>query len=584
MRWLAFPVPLRSLLVLPWLWLALSACQPPATPPATVVPPPPPAVEDSDADYACSYFYFLWGRHAELLLHFQEALEAYENALICDPRATYVSEKIPLLLLRLERTDEAASWLDRYLAEHPDSTGMRMLYAKVLARQQKNDRAMHQYQLISDRNPDDPAILLLLAEMYLDSKQNGRARTVLDRVLTLDPASYPGHVLMARLDQLDDRPEQAADHYRQALARNWSSELQMELGELFIKTGRHEEAATLYRDIIAREDHNEAARIALVHVYLLQKKDSQALTELKNLRAFVDQPQRVDLTIARLYAKQKHFDKAIAITEQILARENLPEARFFLAVLFAQARKYNQALRQIGRIDREAAEFGEALSLRVRILREQGKLDEAVQVIEEHLATAEGARSAELFAMLAGLHQQQGRDELSRKALLRGLEAFPEDEGLLYEYGLLLENGGDHAGALQVMQKIIELKPDHAAALNFVGYSWADDKVHLDKALDYIQRAIALKPDNGYIRDSLGWVYFRLGRIDEAIKELEAAVRLSPEDPAILEHLGDVYLEAGRERQALETYRRALRFKPESEAERQRIEEKIRIIEKQGPR
>ena len=582
MRWLTFPAPLRLLSLLAALWLCVSACQPPAQTPVAAVPPPPPPAAASDADYACSYFYFLWGRHAELLLRFEEALEAYENALICDPQATYVGEKVPLLLLRLERTDEAAQWLDRYLREHPDSTGMRMLYAKVLTRQGQNEQAMHQYQLISDRNPDDPAILLLLAEMYLGNKQYDRARTVLGRVLTLDPASYPGHVLMARLDQRGERTDEAAGPYRQALARNWSSELQMELGELFIKANRYDEAVALYRDIIAREDHNEAARIALVHVYLLQKKDSQALDELKRLRAVVDQPQRVDLTIARLYAKQKHFGKAIAITEQILARENLSEARFFLAVLHAQGKNYRQALDQIRRIGREAPEFADALSLEVRILREQDRVDEAVQRIEENLTATDGVRNPELYTMLAGLHQQEGRDELTRKALLRGLEEFPEDENLLYEYGLLLENGGDHAGALQVMEKIIELKPDHAAALNFVGYSWADDKVHLDKALDYIQRAIGLKPDNGYIRDSLGWVYFRLGRIDEAIRELEAAVRLSPDDPAILEHLGDVYLEAGRERQALETYRKALRLKPENEAERQRIEEKVRIIEKQG--
>ena len=108
MRWLAFPAPLRFLPLLALVWLLVSACQPPAKTPVAAVPPPPPPVADSDADYGCSYFYFLWGRHAELLLRFEEALEAYENALICDPRATYVSEKIPLLLLRLERTDEAA--------------------------------------------------------------------------------------------------------------------------------------------------------------------------------------------------------------------------------------------------------------------------------------------------------------------------------------------------------------------------------------------------------------------------------------------------------------------------------------------
>lgn len=581
MHWLASSTSLRFLSLLAGLWLLASACQPPTKTTAAATPPSSPPAMDNDADYACSYFYFLWGRHAELLLHFEEALEAYENALICDPRASYVSEKIPLLLLRLERTDEAARWLGRYLNEHPESTGMRMLYAKVLTRQGKNDQATHQYQLISDRSPDDPAVLLLLAEMHLGNKQYDRARSVLGRVLILDPASYPGHVLMARLDQLADHPDEAAGHYRQALARTWSSELQMELGELFIKAGRYDEATVLYQDIIAREDHNEGARIALVHVYLLQKKDSQALTELERLRAFVDQPQRVDLTIARLYAKQKHLDKAISITEQILVRENLPEARFFLAVLFAQAKNYNQALRQIRQIDRQAPEFAEALSLQVRILREQDKLLEAVQRIEENLAATDGVRSAELYNMLAGLHQQQGRDELSRKALLRGQEEFPQDENLLYEYGLLLENSGDRAAALQVMEKIIELKPDHAAALNFVGYSWADNKVHLDKALEYIQRAIEIKPENGYIRDSLGWAYFRLGRIEEAIKELEAAMHLSPDDPAIIEHLGDVYLEAGRERQALESYRKAVRLKPESEDERLRLEEKIRTLEKQ---
>jgi tetratricopeptide (TPR) repeat protein len=75
---------------------------------------------NGDVDRACSTFYFLWGRHAELLLRFEEALEFYQKALICDEHADYISEKIPLLLLRLERTSEAESWLADYLKTHPD--------------------------------------------------------------------------------------------------------------------------------------------------------------------------------------------------------------------------------------------------------------------------------------------------------------------------------------------------------------------------------------------------------------------------------------------------------------------------------
>lgn len=541
------------------------------------------ALAEGDTDYSCSYFYFLWGRHSELLLHFEEALDAYQKALICDDQAEYISEKVPLLLLRLERTDEAAQWLNQYLQTRPDKTGMRMLYAKVLLRQKKTADALRQYQVISDRHPDDPAILLQLAELYMASQQPDKAAPLLSRVLENDPSSYPGHVLAARLAFLQGDVDGSLAHYGKALERNWSGELQMELSEVLIKSGRYDEAATNYKEIIERESDNEGARIALIHVYLLQKKDDQALAELNQLKNYVDQPQRVDLTIARLYAKQKHFDKAIAILEKILARENLPEARYFLALLYVQQGRYERSLKQVRQIDRKAPEYPEALSLEVRILREQNKAEEARRLLEANIE-GQGARSPEMFLLLAALHEEEGREDQSKKVLLKGLELFPDDENLLYEYGIALENSGDHSGALTVMQRIIELKPNHAAALNFVGYSWADKEVNLDQALDYIQRAIELKPDNGFIRDSLGWVYFRLGRIDLAIKELEAAARLSPGDAAILDHLGDVYLASGRVREALETYRKALKSAKEDQEQRRRLLEKIRLLEKPGKR
>ena len=567
----------RLIAILGCMALLLTGCQA-----KTDLPGRQKAVPDTgEADHACSYAYFLWGRHAELLLRFEEALEFYQKALICDEQAEFISEKIPILLLRLERTDEAALWLQRYLAFHPEKTAMRMLYAKVLLKQEKNAEAMLQYQLISDRHPDDPAILLLLAEMYLSTDQAAKAKPLLERVLSEDQTSYPAMLLMARLHQSEGKIDEAVAVYRKALEKNRSVELQMELGELFIKNERYDEAAALYEDIVERDEQNEGARVALIHVYLLQKKDDQALAELHRLKTYADQPRRVDLTIARLYAKQQHYDKAIAILEKILEKENLSEARYFVALLLIQQQKYGRALKHARLVDRKAPEYPEALFLQVRILKEQNRLAEAKTLLESHIKSAE-LRNAEMYVMLAAIHQLEGRDDQSKKVLQQGLEVFPNDENLLYEYGLLLEDSGEHSAALAIMQKIIALKPDNAAALNFVGFSWADKKINLDQALDYIQRAIELKPDNGYIRDSLGWVYFRLGKIDEAIKELETAVQLSPEDAAILEHLADVYLEKGRVQDALRTYKKALKFATEDEQEKNRLQEKIRILERQG--
>jgi tetratricopeptide (TPR) repeat protein len=538
---------------------------------------------NGDVDLACSTFYFLWGRHAELLLRFEEALEFYQKALICDERADFISEKIPILLLRLERTSEAETWLADYLQSHPDKTGMRMLYAKVLLKQKKHSEAMREYQIISERHPDDVAILLLLAEMYITAGQPEQAEPLLDRILGKDPHSYLGHILMARLRQAQGNTDGAVDHYQKALKRNWSSDLEMELGELYIKAGRYNEAARLYRGLVDRDGQNEGARVALIHVYLLQKNDGQALAELNRLKTIAQQPQRVDLTIARLYAKQKQFDRAIAIVEKILVKEDLPEARYFLAVLQIQKGRLTKALKQVRLIGPSAPEYADAFFLQIRILREQDKLDEAMRLLQEQI-DAGSLRTGELYIMLAALHQMEGRDDLSKSVLLKGIEAYPNDENLLYEYGLLLESDGDHEAALAVMQKIIEIKPDHAAALNFVGYSWADTKVNLDQALDYIQRAIELKPENGYIHDSLGWVYYRLGKLDQAVKALETAVKLSPDDAAILDHLGDVYLESGRIREALQAFRKALKLTRDNDKEKKRILEKIRILEKQEAR
>jgi Tfp pilus assembly protein PilF len=119
------------------------------------------------------------------------------------------------------------------------------------------------------------------------------------------------------------------------------------------------------------------------------------------------------------------------------------------------------------------------------------------------------------------------------------------------------------------MEKVVELQPDHIDALNYLGYTWAENNTHLEKALAYIKKAIALKPDNGYILDSLGWVYFRMGELEKAKTELERALALEPKDPYIHEHMGDIYLATGQKQKAKEAYRQAMEmFKDQKKKEK----------------
>ncbi|HEX9788032.1 MAG TPA: tetratricopeptide repeat protein, partial [Candidatus Binatia bacterium] len=121
---------------------------------------------------------------------------------------------------------------------------------------------------------------------------------------------------------------------------------------------------------------------------------------------------------------------------------------------------------------------------------------------------------------------------------------------LFYFRGISYERSKQWPLAEKDFQKALELVPEQAQVLNYLGYSWVDLGLNLEAGLEMIKKAVELRPKDGYIVDSLGWAYYRLGRYDDAVKELERAIELRPEDPTINDHLGDAYWKVGRELEA----------------------------------
>jgi Flp pilus assembly protein TadD len=111
----------------------------------------------------------------------------------------------------------------------------------------------------------------------------------------------------------------------------------------------------------------------------------------------------------------------------------------------------------------------------------------------------------------------------------------------------------------------LELKPDQPLVLNYLGYSWIDRGENLQRGLQMIQKAVELRPEDGYIVDSLGWAHYRLGDYPSAVQYLEKAIELVPEDPTINDHLGDAYWQSGRPFEARYQWRRALQFGPQDD-------------------
>jgi tetratricopeptide (TPR) repeat protein len=256
---------------------------------------------------------------------------------------------------------------------------------------------------------------------------------------------------------------------------------------------------------------------------------------------------------------------------------NQPLALLALADLYEQIKNANLAIKFYERVPqnsplRRNAEIQLAVNLDTL-----DRTDEAKKRLTKLIA--EQPTNTEAIMALGNI--QRGRKEFSECADVysKGIAAIETPERphwLIYYFrGICNERAKKWSAAESDLKTALKLYPDQPHVLNYLGYSWVDQGVNLDEGMRMIRRAVEQRPDDGYIVDSLGWAYYRLGNYDEAVKHLERAVELKPDDPTINDHLGDGYWKAGRFLEAQFQWSHAKDLKPEPE-DLEKIEQKLK--------
>jgi tetratricopeptide (TPR) repeat protein len=279
-----------------------------------------------------------------------------------------------------------------------------------------------------------------------------------------------------------------------------------------------------------------------------------------------------DADYTLLYARLAYSLRPDHIDALLLSAELLEElGQFDLAI---------DAYKKVPRTDTasHAAELGRAAAL-----RSSGKPDAAIEVL---------AQLARRFPDMAIVHSTLGdalrnQDEFvdAVASYDRALDLVPERSRgrwfIHYARAIAHERLDNWEQAEADFRAALDLNPDHPQVLNYLGYSMVEKQINLVEALDMIERAVAARPDSGFIVDSLGWVLYRLGRYDEAVAHMERAVELMAVDPVVNDHLGDVYWAVGRKREAEFQWSRALSFvdptEVDGEADPDRMRRKLEI-------
>ncbi|HMK73033.1 MAG TPA: tetratricopeptide repeat protein [Myxococcaceae bacterium] len=572
------------------------------------------AMEPGTARFAsaAAYAHFLRARLAHLAGDERRTVDELRLALATDEKDPYLGVALGEAYARLQDWAHAEARARSVLERNPNHFGGQLLLARVLYETHQFPRARAVLQHAVLLRPREPDPYLLLAEISLES---GQVDDAVHQVTQLaDVASEP--VGLKRLGQAlaekGDGPRAEGLLTRAARIDPGDVETWVSLAGVQEGLARPAAAEESLAHALEADPDNREVLLDAGKQALRAGAPARARAYLDRALGLSEDPE-LSLRVAFTWLKGAHPVEAGAVLDAA-RKSGRADARvsFYAGLLHERAARWSEAVRAYGEVPERSELFRDARLRRASALGRAGRGAEAVSVLraalvatpddlalypayaealevsgrpqeaERFLRDAASARGApELTEALAVLLERQGRPQEAIALLTRALDQRPRQESLLFSLAAAYERSGDHQQSITRMREVLALNPDNASALNFIGYTLADQGMDLDEAERMLKRALELRPDTGAFLDSLGWVYFRRHDLARAVPTLERAAALEPDEPVIAEHLGDAYLGQDRKQDAASSYRRALEAArtstdPEAAALRPRVERKLK--------
>lgn len=344
-------------------------------------------------------------------------------------------------------------------------------------------------------------------------------------------------------------------------------------GEAGVELALNRSGVIAYAQILSQLERNDDA-IALLDAQLPNTGDEEiamlraelesgATVEFDSVKSPKDGLSALFYNVAEVLANDASPSLVLiyARLSQFLDPENV-SATLLCAAVFEDMQNHELAVQTYDQIAPDSRAYVQAMMGKASALRRSDQADAGIETL-----TTLADRYPDLAPVHVALGDAYRYEEAWPEAIAaydRAISLYPEEVAaqwaVYFARGIVNERGGRWDDAERDFRKALELEPDQPSVLNYLGYSLVEKRENLDEALGMIEKAVDQRPNEGYIVDSLGWVYYRLGRYEEAVPQMEKAVSLMPVDPVVNDHLGDVYWAVGRTREAEFQWSRALSF------------------------
>lgn len=384
---------------------------------------------------------------------------------------------------------------------------------------------------LKERYPDDRSVRIALVQLLAQNQEFDAA--------------------LAEFEQMSERAELTPDLVRLH-------------AQLHTSVGQADGALEALREGLERFPEERELRLTYARLLLQQRELAAAREQFGILRAQAPDDWEILLSTGLLDLEMENYESAIGIFEHTLAaRLNEDDSRFYLGYANQQLGDVLAAIEHFRQVRQGVENFLPAQQQATRLSIQLGQFEEAHDWLAQ-LSRGSSRLEVQFISLESAILLQEGYPERAGKLLDLSLNRYPNHADLLFSRVFVRDTVGDMAGSEADLQQIIRMQPENARALNHLGYMLADRTERYAEALDLIERAIALEPEDPAIIDSLGWAQYKLGILDEALENLRRAYAAFP-DHEVAAHLGEVLWVLERRDEAERIWQEALVENPESE-------------------
>jgi tetratricopeptide (TPR) repeat protein len=454
--------------------------------------------------------------------------------------------------------DSALIWA----SNAPDNIDAQRAAAVQLARAGRYDESMTYMEQVLQRQGSTHFDFLALSAAETDPDTRAGLLQSFDRLLSKNPDNSQLLFGKAILLQQDGRAEEALALLEDSSAGATEVSPILLRARLLQSLGRGQEAMPILQKGIRQNPDDKRLRLTYARLLIEQDRFDEAKGEFSKL--VLENPNDDDLrfSLALVCLEAEAWEEAIVYLEELIERRSHVDAAHYNLGRAYEALEDNDSALQAYALVGPSNDYLPAQQRQAELLLSQQRSAEASALLAQ-AREAQPDYAIQLYMIEAEGLSNHGQIEPAWKVITEGLEQFPNDLNLLYTRAMLAEKRDDLAQLETDLRYIIEREPEHAMALNALGYTLADRTTRYQEAFELIAKAHQLDPEDPAILDSLGWVNYRLGNLPEAERLLRQALEKFP-DHEVAAHLGEVLWVQGKQREARRVWRDALEATPDS--------------------